>query len=293
MEERATALITVVLPAFKMGAYIGAALESVAAQSYTRWEVVVVDDHAPEDGTATIVEAFAARVQQRVEFIRHEVNQGVSGARNTGIRAARGEFIAFLDPDDLFLPDHLRDAVNVLAGANAADVASGPVESFRDEPGRSWTHKAWLAGWRTDRFPHSLAVYNFLQPSATVVRRSALLAVGGFDTASEIQHIEDYDLWIRLVQAGHRFAFLPRISARYRKHAGGATSDDAKFDRLHAVLYAKHPDFFREGMRRMMRSAHEGLAREEALHRGPLMRSVLWMDDICLRGLRKLGFIKR
>lgn len=282
-------LITVVLPAYRMGAYIHAALRSIEAQTHAHWEVLVVDDHGPEDGTTRIVEEFAAGVQQRVELIRHEVNQGVSGARNTGIRAARGEFVAFLDPDDLFMPGHLRSAIGLLTGAGSVDVATGPVESFRDEPGRSWTHKAWLVGWCTDRFPYSLAVYNFIQPSATVVRRSALMALGGFDTDPAIQHIEDYDLWIRLVEAGHRFAFMPAISARYRKHAGGATSDEEKFKRLHALLFAKHPDFFREGLRRMMRAAHEDEARAAQQRKGPLMAAVLRFDDLLIRILRKLG----
>jgi GT2 family glycosyltransferase len=222
-----------------------------------------------------------------VELIRHEVNQGVSGARNTGIRAARGEFVAFLDPDDLFLPDHLKSAMGMLTGVEA-DVTCAPVESFRDGPG-GWTHKAWFTGWRLDRFPSSLAVYNFIQPSAVVVRRSALMALNGFDTTPAIQHIEDYDLWIRLVEAGYRFAFMSSISARYRKHAGGATGDEEKFKQLHAVLFAKHPDFFREGHRRMMRVAHEDEAHAVELRSGPLVATILWVDALLVRILRKLG----
>ncbi len=290
----AEALVTVVLPAYAMGRYIGEALDSVAAQTHGAWEVVVVDDQGPEDGTTAIVQAFAARMPgHRVELVQHAYNQGVSAARNSGIHAAKGTYVAFLDPDDAFLPHHLASAVALLESAAGFDVAAGPVESFSEDPAHRWTHKAWIDGWRADHFPNSLAVYNFIQPSAVVVRRSSVMEVGGFDTTPALQHIEDFDLWIRLVEAGHRFAFMREISARYRKHAGGATSQDEKFRVLHAVLYAKHPDFFREGMRRMMRVAHEDLTHQQALRRGPLMRAVLWFDDRCLRALRKLGFITR
>ena len=288
--EGPTRLVSVVLPAYDMGRYIGEALGSIAAQTYPHWEVLVIDDVGPKDGTEDIVRTFAGSMKgHRVEFVRHTANQGVSAARNTGIMAARGDYVAFLDPDDLLMPDHLRNAVAMLGGHDGYDVVTGSVESFRNEPGRSWTHKAWLAGWKVQHFPYSLAVYNFIQPSAVVVRRTAVVALGGFDTDPNIQHIEDYDLWIRLSEAGHRFGFMPHITARYRKHAGGATSQEDKFRVLHARLYAKHPDFFREGLRRMMRMAHEGLGHDAALRRGPLMRLLLWIDGLFIRVFKKLG----
>ena len=281
-------LVSVILPAYKMGPFIGEALASIAAQTHPNWEVIVVDDHAPEDGTRGIVEAFAAQHPgQRVEFIRHDRNQGVSAARNTGINASKGEYVAFLDPDDTWLPHHLANALSILRGG--VDVACGPVESYRDDPERSWTHKAWIDQWKSANFPFSLSVYNFIQPSAVVARRSAVVEVGGFDTDPAIQHIEDYDLWIRLVQKGFTFGFMSEISARYRKHAGGATTQEERFKVLHAILYAKHPDFFREGQRRMMRVVHEGMTRLHDRDKAPIMATILWIDDKLQRLLRKLG----
>lgn len=286
----AESLVSVILPAYNMGRYIGEALSSIAAQQYTNWEVLVVDDRGPEDGSEQIVKDFAQRMQgHRIEWVSHDVNKGVSAARNTGIHEARGDHVAFLDPDDLFLPGHLASAVALLEGPGGYDVSAASVESFRNDPGASWTHNAWISGWRSRYFPHSLAVYNFIQPSAVVARRSALLEMGGFDTAPELQHIEDYDLWIRLSEGGHRFGFVEGITARYRKHAGGATSQEAKFKVLHARLFAKHPDFFHEGLRRMMRMAHEDVQRQQELARGPLMGTLLKLDDLALRAMKKFG----
>lgn len=277
-------MVSVIMPAYKMGAYIGEALRSVAGQSHPYWEVIVVDDHAPEDGTAGIVQAFAAaHPQHRVELIRHPHNQGVSAARNTGIQAAQGAYVAFLDPDDTWFPHHLKNALMALDGNDPVDVVCAPVESFRDEPGRSWTHQAYFEPWKTAHFPLSLAVYNFILPTAVVARRSLVVEAGCFDTEPALQHIEDYDLWIRLVEAGARFRFLSTLGARYRKHAGGATAQEEKFKHLHERLYQKHPTFFREGQRRMMRVAFDDQYRNERRDSGPLMRTLRWVDDIIRR----------
>src|SRR5215831_13863239 len=101
-------LVSVIIPSYKMGAYIGEALQSVGGQSYRRWEVVVVDDCGPDDGTYDVIKAFRTSFpDHRVECVRHPTNRGVSAARNTAIAAAEGEFLAFLDPDDSWFPDHL------------------------------------------------------------------------------------------------------------------------------------------------------------------------------------------
>ncbi|MBK7101157.1 MAG: glycosyltransferase family 2 protein [Flavobacteriales bacterium] len=73
------------MPAYQVGAFIGEALHSIAVQTHTTWEVIVVDDHAPDDGTRAIVEAFARERTQQVRYLRHERNQGVSAARNTAM----------------------------------------------------------------------------------------------------------------------------------------------------------------------------------------------------------------
>ncbi|MBK6882611.1 MAG: glycosyltransferase family 2 protein [Flavobacteriales bacterium] len=84
------------MPAYQVGAFIGEALHSIAVQTHTTWEVIVVDDHAPDDGTRAIVEAFARERTQQVRYLRHERNQGVSAARNTAIGVARGRIPCLL-----------------------------------------------------------------------------------------------------------------------------------------------------------------------------------------------------
>lgn len=246
-------LVTAILPAYKMGAFIGGALRSIAGQTYAGWEVLVVDDHAPDDGTTGIVQEFAAaHPGNRIELIRHTHNQGVSAARNTGIASAKGHYVAFLDPDDLWAPWHLERTVRKFEDDEPVDVVTGPVVRFQNAPGRVFRKELTLPDWKVDGFPHSLALHNFLQPSATVVKRQVMEEVGGFTTDPLLQHIEDYELWVRLVKAGKRFAFLREPTSGYRKHAGAASADLERMSALHDRLRELHRGFFQDGQARML-----------------------------------------
>ena len=289
-------LISVVMPTYRMGAFIGAALGTVVAQTYTHWEVLVVDDRGPEDGTLAIVQDFSDRLGKgRVRLIQHDVNQGVSAARNTGIAQARGEYVAFLDPDDSWSPDHLSRLWELFRSNKVLDVATGPVEVFQDGPDAPAPWVNAITEWQIRFFPNTLALHNFIQPSASLVRRSALERVGGFDTDPAIQHIEDYDLWLRLVEQGCKFAFLPLPSSRYRKHPGGATSDDARMNSLHDHLYRKHLSFFRTAQAALLKSMmgrvellKQEVAQVNIERHGPLMRSIRAVDDLLRDLVRKL-----
>ncbi|HQW07258.1 MAG TPA: glycosyltransferase [Flavobacteriales bacterium] len=290
-------LVSIILPAYGMGRYIGAALDSIAAQTYTDWEVVVVDDLGPEDGTHAIVEAFIARVgAEKARLVSHKVNQGVSAARNTGTAAARGEFVAFLDPDDDWFPDHLQSLMALFQQDPGTDVATAPVVAFYDGPDAPPTKIQEITGWHVENFPRTLGLHNFIQPSATVLRRSAVQRVGGFDTDPAIQHIEDYDLWIRLVEQGSGFAFLDRPTSRYRRHDGGATNDTQRMRLLHDHLYAKHANFFRTSqsvllismMGRMSRMRQE-IGQVNIELNGPVLRIVRALD----RSIRAVGRLVR
>lgn len=291
-----SSLVSVVMPSFRMGPFIGEALRGVAAQTHAAWEVIVVDDHAPEDGTKAIVQAFAAEhPRNRVVFHRHEHNQGVSAARNSAVALAQGELIAFLDPDDLWLPGHLQMLVERFNAMEGLDVATGPVEAFDDGPGgkppRTWP----IADWQVRFFPATLALNNFIQPSATVVRRSSLLKVGGFDTDPGLQHIEDYDLWIRLVEDGCRFSFLHTPTSRYRRHDGAASSDERRMQTLHDRLHAKHSPFFRSAharlfvsMQRRMEKLEQEVGHVNIERHGPLMRIIRALDALVRALVRKV-----
>lgn len=258
-------LVSIVVPTYKMGRYIAHALDSVGSQTYHRWELLIVDDCGPDDGTAEIVSAFSQKhPANRIEFIRHAVNTGVSGARNTAISASTGELVAFLDPDDLWLPEYLERVTSAFEKNPEISVCSTPVEAIRDTPDGVVTDPIRFQPWQINQFPSSLAAGNFMQPSSTVIRRTTVTNIGGFDTSPEIQHIEDYDLWIRLAGSGVKFLFINENLTRYRKHEAAATSNTRRMNELHENLARKHAPFLIHAQSTMLRNL---LVRQDRTYR--------------------------
>jgi glycosyltransferase involved in cell wall biosynthesis len=238
-------LVSIIMPCYKMGRFIGEALDSVGRQSHENWEVIAVDDCGPEDGTKEIVASFAARYpEQRIVYHHHPVNRGVSAARNTAINFSKGAYLAFLDPDDRWLPNHLELQVELRNQRPGVVVSCGPVKMF-SKGQASGDMRVWgLSDFEIGNFPLSLVIRNGITPSAVVVERSAIVRVGGFDTATEIQHVEDWDLWIRLAEDGASFAFVDEITVEYRKHSDAATADAHAMDLRLQALIAKHQGFW-------------------------------------------------
>jgi glycosyltransferase involved in cell wall biosynthesis len=236
--------VSVIIPCYKMGRYVGEALESVGSQTYRSWEVIVVDDCGPEDGTRQTVETFKKQFpSNRIEYIRHPVNRGVSAARNTAIQSAKGEFFAFLDPDDCWLPEHLETQMAAFSSRPLLEVSTSPAKIFKGDTEQS--DEVWgYERWQLDCFPYSLALICAITMSASVVTRRIMDKVGLFDETAEMQHIEDYDLWVRIAKAGGEFNFSKTATCCYRRHAGGATADIEKSNRRMFVLVQKHREFW-------------------------------------------------
>jgi GT2 family glycosyltransferase len=150
------------------------------------------------------------------------------------------------------MPDYLTKMVEIISGNADTCAISSPVEAFYERAGGEFIDPLRFEGWQINRFPASLAIGNFLQPSSTVVRRSVMNELGGFDTDPDMQHIEDYDLWIRLAQRGHKFSFINENLTRYRKHPAAATSDTMQMELLHERLVLKHSAFFINAQRQML-----------------------------------------
>jgi glycosyltransferase involved in cell wall biosynthesis len=270
------ALVSVIVPAYKMGQFIGEALASVGAQTYPHWELIVVDDAGPEDGTRAAAEALAVQhVGHRVEYMRHETNQGVSAARNTAMASAKGDLFAFLDPDDEWRPQYLTRMVAVLERErNATAVSARWWERKGAEPIDRRSKPCLLEEWQTSCFPASLSVKNFIAPSAVVARAERVRALGGFDTAPHMQHVEDYDLWIRMIEAGERIFLLNEALINYRSHEGAATHTVERVRPLIQAITAKHPFFFTNSLRSLVLNLyvrHESL---KSVVKNPLAR--LW-----------------
>src|SRR5262245_23392579 len=128
------ATLTILLPTYNRAAFLPAAFESIAAQSFTDWDLVVVDDGSTDD-TEEVVRRLAATVQQPVRFIR-QANAGAYGARNTALDAATGTYVALFDRDDDWLPHQLANCVQVLEASPDVDWVYGACRIVDHQSGR-------------------------------------------------------------------------------------------------------------------------------------------------------------
>jgi glycosyltransferase involved in cell wall biosynthesis len=181
------------IPAFNAEQTIARALRSVLLQDYRMLEIIVVDD-ASSDATAAIVGRFD---DKRIRLLSTSQNRGVAGATNVGLAAANGEFVAFLDADDEWLPDKIRRQVEVIYGRPDMSLVtcccafdSPDRQRFSGEPPALPETEYW----------RSYLLESRVAKSSALARRSCLTAVGPFDEALLIA--EDQDMWIRLALAG-------------------------------------------------------------------------------------------
>ena len=199
-----TPFVTVLIPAFNAAATIQRAIDSALAQTYGNLEVVVVDDGS-RDTTSEIVSSYA---RDNVRLIRLSSNQGASGAVNEGVAAAKGEFIAFLDADDEWLPTKLTKQIELLVrnpkavmatcGCHFVDGKGNVFREFGMPPPGIDKAEVWRA----------LLAATFIAKPCVVARTAALRAVGPFDV--DLPVAEDQNMWIRLSMTGE-VEFVPEF----------------------------------------------------------------------------------
>jgi len=180
-----TPKISVVIPAYNSEKCIRETLESVFNQTLSPYEIIVVDDGS-KDNTAALIQSFG----DRVRYIRQD-NQGIAAARNTGIHSATGDWIAFLDHDDLWLPTKLEKQSKVVT-ENPDLICVYTTFAYLHLDGSLVEVPAFPAKnlWPALRYRTPIL------PSTAIVKRSALLAIGGFQ---KLYCIDDWNLWFRLV----------------------------------------------------------------------------------------------
>jgi glycosyltransferase involved in cell wall biosynthesis len=233
------ARVSVIVPAFNAAATIVQTLESVVAQSYGDWEIVVGDDHST-DATAEL----ARSVSPRVTVITAEVNGGPAAARNLAVAHATGELMALLDADDRWLPAYLDSQVAAFDRAQRADANPGNLDdvgvvacdAYLEDP-----TGARLPGTYRDRvpFPAAVTVETLLEGNpifvSALTRTQLVRDAGGFDPATFGS--EDHDLWCKLVEQGYRVVDNPVPLAVYLLADASVSSRRAGMARTSQATY--------------------------------------------------------
>jgi glycosyltransferase involved in cell wall biosynthesis len=216
--QAADETIAVIIPVYNGADYVGQAIESVLRQTFPATEIVVVDDGS-SDNTAEVARSYPG-----VKVIT-QPNAGVSASRNNGVKNTTAHWLAFLDHDDLWDVDKLENQIQAIRKEPTADACFIGRRTLT-QVGTTDQFELEVGGYP---MPPSSAVPRMLYgrlrfvPSATMVRRSVFLKVGGFESAA--QPSEDWDLCLRMVQAGAHLITCPQLSLFYRIHTSNSSNN--------------------------------------------------------------------
>ncbi|MBX2998551.1 MAG: glycosyltransferase [Caldilineaceae bacterium] len=217
--------VSVVIPAYNQADYLAEAITSSLEQTYKDYEIIVVDDGSTDE-TPAVAQSFGSAIR----YIRQE-NQGLAGARNTGIRHANGDYVALLDSDDRWSPDFLRTMMS-LVEQNPEGVVYYAGWRFIDANGKDLPQAPSSRVVAPSAMYRAMLKSNFLIPSAIVMHRSTIVAEGMFDPA--FRRLQDRELWVRLLRKGYKFIGSSDCPVYYRVHASSLSTDPQ--GGLHAVL---------------------------------------------------------
>lgn len=234
-------LVSIIMPAYNAEKYIAESIDSVLSQTYTNWELLVIDDGST-DSTKNIVESYA-KDDGRI-FYYYQENGKQGKARNLGIEKSEGDLIAFLDSDDLWLPSKLEVSLNEFS-SNDLDLLFTNAYYFQES--FDWNELEILGRFAVQSQEYigkeglSFFLFENRIPMLTVlVKKKALEAVGGFRDRGRA---EDYELWLNLLSKGFRLKSIDVFSGLYRLHDSSTSSTDKKMS--NDVLWML-TDFFAE-----------------------------------------------
>ncbi len=207
--------VSIIMPSYNTAQLIAASLDSVLAQAFQDFEILVVNDGSPD---TVELERVLSPYMERIVYLKQE-NKRAAGARNTAIRRARGEFLAFLDSDDIWFPDHLASQMKLFDKDPSLDLVYSNCYSWND-PERKETFMERCPSHGTARFETLVVERCQIPVSTVVVRKSALERAGLFD--EKLLRCDDYDMWLRAAFHGAKIAYTQNIQARLNERRPGS-----------------------------------------------------------------------
>lgn len=228
------------MPAYNAEKYVADSIRSVLAQEYADWELIVVDDGST-DSTASLVQEFA-KLDKRIKYIYQE-NGRLGKARNTGIRNTSGSLIAFLDSDDLWLETKLAAQTRAMA-ENDADVVFSNTYVFSGETigDETRTFDSLVGKFSGPDILDALIQQNQIPVLTVLLKKTVFDRVGLFEEGKAYHGCEDYDLWLKLAEAGCVFYGMPDVLARYRRHDTAMTATQSNLYKPMLLIVQRHMD---------------------------------------------------
>ena len=244
-------MVSVIVPCYQQAEFLTEAVDSVIAQTYRDWEIVIVDDGSTDATAAVAEELIAGHPDRRISLVR-QANQGLPGARNSGIAASRGRYILPLDADDILMPEMLAKTVGLLESDPAVAIAYTDYRLFGNDsayvPTRAWT----------------MDELSFGNPlgNSSLFRRDVWLAVGGYNPNMRGGY-EDWDFWIAAAELGASARRIREPLFGYRVKASSMILDALAMDaQLRQRIARNHPGLItrRRTLRNVTRRAFERLS---------------------------------
>lgn len=267
--------VSVIIPCFNLGRYLDEAVDSVLGQTFQDFEIIVVDDGSSDPDTVRLLTDYR-RPKTRVLTTEH---RGLAQARNLAIAHSAGEYLCALDADDTLHPTYLDRAVHVLDEDPGLTFVSCWVQMFGEE-----THL-----WTQDRCDLPALLDADTVMTAALVRTAAVREVGGYDPDMGAQGDEDWDLWISLVERGHRGTIIPEALFYYRRRPGSMSTSCTEQDThltLVRYLVGKHEESYRRHLFEVLLRKELAAVELQARVRERLDRLATWLGP--LRELRTM-----
>ena len=208
-------LVSIIMPSYNTAQYIGESIKSVQAQTYENWELIIVDD-CSTDNTDTAVEPFLS--DERIRYLKNSRNSGAAVSRNYALREAKGKWIAFLDSDDLWLPDKLEKQINFMlengyhfSYTNYIEIDENSIPNGKYVTGPKKITKTGM--------------YNYCWPGCLTVMYDA--DVIGLVQIADIKKNNDYAMWLKVCKKADCFLLNETLS-EYRKRSGSISNHSYK-----------------------------------------------------------------
>jgi len=238
-----TPLVSIIIPCYNQARFLPECIASLQAQTYVHWEAIIINDGSSDD-TREVALDWCAR-DSRLRYVE-QTNGGACGARNSGLREAKGELVQFLDADDQLEPDKFRTQVEFLELHPEIDIVFGDARYFTtDKPELRdygvYAHgkeEPWIpALWQAPGTPlEKLLTRNLFPINCPLARRNVFRVVGEWNV--RLERLQDWEYWIRCAAANMSIDFYnaPNSMALIRWHAASMTHDAAKGDRASLVM---------------------------------------------------------
>lgn len=212
--------VSIIIPAYKVAPFIRETLASVFAQTFTDFEAILINDDSPD--TAQLEQALES-YRDKIIYLK-QPNRGAGAARNSGLRIARGEYVAFLDGDDVWLPEFLAEQLHLIQSKDGYDLAYADSINFGEQCSNSATNMGYNPSRDEVTFLKLLCGECTIVTSTVLARREPLMRVGCFN--ERFVNSQDFDLWLRLARdANARFTYQQKVLARRRIYSGSLASD--------------------------------------------------------------------